>query len=732
MPHDTANQIMIHITFTELKHKVDGGDTILWVGSDNDSRVLIRLSEGMSDSHRIFAIDIDKLPKPVAHSIVEHNEATSGTKKFVGVTWQRRGWLRAMRIASIYGININSRCKSGLKSTPMKQIRTCVMGYDIETSQHLTKNGSFPPYNSRITSIALWCSCGYCKVWTTIKHTKLTNIKYCITSSQLVRESIEDISQHMPQWLVGYNCYQFDNCVLAYHSPPSMKILFKSINSGSKSRANYSFYINLTGINNVDLYSYLDKCLRRKYTALGLGSVAEYHKIGNKTQMPTTDDEKTVYSLIDYNINDSKLTSKLWNITGVCNQVIGLCVASCSPVVDCVRYISGTMASCAISSYCISNNMVMDWSECNLRIGYEGGTVLTPVRKLFKSVVVVDFSSMYPTIIRDVGISPENVCILGNCSRIHEDKLLDFNNGYTMVCIKGKIVKYKRNASCIARDVLNITVSQRAVYRISDPDYATAFKILGNSLYGAFGFASSPLHSPRAAASVTLLGRIALSLAYAVFTGLGLTVAYGDTDSCMLAEGSSTKRYFNGNISNHITFALDTFHNVIKYSPFTNMRMEREGMYKAILLVDKKHYAYVTEDGTIATKGLSSTRKDRLGICRDMTGLVAEQILNSEDIEDARKVVSNLLDICFSSILSGTLDMYMVSREVRYEGNTCYRYTNRDGVDVNIPVARADRSILVDYDTSKVHQALEADMDRICIPAGLGSVSSMLQDSDAF
>lgn len=719
---------MDSITLAQLKETIDTGGCILWTGSISDTEIAIRLYK--DNKTRIVKFNYTTLPVPKNAKVVKHNEATSKPLSFVGITWQRRGWLRSLRIASIYGINVGSRCEPGIDTTPTIIPTMCTMGYDIETSQSLVKQGGFPPCYSRITSIALWCTCGYCKAWTTIKHKYVEGITYCKTSSELVLLSIQDIAKHMPQWLVGYNCYQFDNCSMAYHAPRNILEIFRPINSGAKSISRHAFYIDLPGINNVDLYTYLDKSLRRRYKALSLGVVAQFHNIGGKTQMPTTDSEDTLYKLIEYNINDSLLTALLWHETGACSRVLKSCIVSCAPMIDCVRMITGTMVSCYASSYLISKGMLMDWSECNLRIGYEGGTVLEPIRSLFRNVIVCDFSAMYPTIIQDIGISPENISILDSCSKVHEDKVLWWEDNYTMACIKGKIIKFDKNTNCLSRQILGNTIDLRRKYKSIDPLFADELKRINNSFYGAFGFASSPLHSPRCAATVTVAGRTALALGYMVFKGLGLNVVYGDTDSCFLAAGKNTNTYFKDDISSHVSTALSIFHNVLQYTPFPNMKMEKEAVYKSVLLIDKKHYTYADSQLEIHSKGLSSTRKDRLGICRDMTTLVAEQILLLNDIEEARKIIVQVLNLCYSSASAKTLDMYSISKEVRYEGNSCYRFTDTLGNDINIPVSRADKTRYMDYNVKKVLKALETDMNRICLPAGLGTVQSMLIDAD--
>lgn len=724
LPSNTLKMTKEYLTPSRLSTMLTNGGEIVWTGSITDTEIAIRILHDSKSS--IFYFNTDKLLAPKDCYIVRHNEATTEPLKFVGITWQRRGWLRSIRVAAIYGINVGCNFKTGLGNIPKVSNSLCTMGYDIETSQGLTRSGSFPPPYSRITSIALWCSCGYCKAWTTIKHEPINDLIYCRHSKQLVKESLYAIMEHMPQWLVGYNCYQFDNCSLLTHAPDDMKKLFRSINSGTKSVSRHAFCIDILGVNNVDLYSYLDKKMRSTYKALSLGAVAKYHNMAGKTQMPTTDDESIVYDLVSYNINDSMITAQLWHITTACDQIVNLAAISCAPIIDCTRFISGTMASCAVSSYCISQGMLMDWSECNLRIGYEGGTVLDPIRNIFRKVTVCDFSAMYPTIIKDIGISPENIEVLDTCSIHHEDKILWWNDNCTLACIKGNIIRYSTKYQCMTRDVLEIITTLRNRHKKSNPGYANALKVLANSLYGALGFASSPLHSPRCAATVTVAGRTALALAYTVFQSCGLNVVYGDTDSCFLAAGRTTKYYRDGGVTSHIKNALECFHKILEYTPFPNMRMEMEDEYQSVLLIDKKHYAYKDKSGNIKTKGLSQTRKDRLGVCRDITGVIATQVLSTTPVEENIKIISTLVNICYNSALAGSLDMYSVSKEVRYEGNSCYRYKNIKGDDINIPVTRADNTSMIDYDAQKVLEAFEKDVNRLCIPANIGTVKSML------
>ena len=72
--------------------------------------------------------------------------------------------------------------------------------------------------------------------------------------------------------------------------------------------------------------------------------------------------------------------------------------------------------------------------------------------------------------------------------------------------------------------------------------------------------------------------------------------------------------------------------------------------------------------------------------------------------------------------------MYSISKEVRYEGNTCYRWTDASGQEVNLPVSRATAYLTVSYSPVKILESLEKDINRLCIPAGVGTVRNILSD----
>ena len=87
---------MEYITYKELQNKIDLGFKILWIGSLSDTEVSIRLYNTTQD--KLFKFDTAQLKAPNKARIIQHNEATSKPLSFIGITWQKFGWLKSIRV----------------------------------------------------------------------------------------------------------------------------------------------------------------------------------------------------------------------------------------------------------------------------------------------------------------------------------------------------------------------------------------------------------------------------------------------------------------------------------------------------------------------------------------------------------------------------------------------------------------------------------------------------------
>jgi hypothetical protein len=124
-----------------------------------------------------------------------------------------------------------------------------------------------------------------------------------------------------------------------------------------------AFYLDLHGIYNVDMYLYLDKTMRHRYDNLSLDTVATSHGLDGKLSVDYLNLESNVPLLLKYKLDDCRKTQLLWSKTGCNVQILSLSAAASCPIVDCVRFVSGSMASCAMSSFVMSIGRMMDWSR---------------------------------------------------------------------------------------------------------------------------------------------------------------------------------------------------------------------------------------------------------------------------------------------------------------------------------------------------------------------------------
>jgi len=160
---------------------------------------------------------------------------------------------------------------------------------------------------------------------------------------------------------------------------------------------------------------------------------------------------------------------------------------------------------------------------------YQGALILTPPKGIFRGVIDLDFTSLYPSILETFNIGPD--------SAVDPDEKGDYIKSPTGIQFR----KYPRSVyAATVTDLKNFRAKLKEI-RDSHP-YATvewkhyhvyqqAVKILLTSIYGVLGSPKARrFFDVRVAESVTAYGREILKFAINVCNKLGLKVIYGDTD----------------------------------------------------------------------------------------------------------------------------------------------------------------------------------------------------------
>ncbi len=155
-----------------------------------------------------------------------------------------------------------------------------------------------------------------------------------------------------------------------------------------------------------------------------------------------------------------------------------------------------------------------------------GGHVLEPLPGLYRYVVVLDFKSLYPSLIRTFEIDPWNL-VRPEAGQADDDPIVA-PNGAAFGRRKGILPK-----------VLDELFPQReAARRAGDTVKSHAIKILMNSCYGVLGTPACRFYDPRLANAITGFGREMLLWCRARIEAGGRRVLYGDTDSLFVETGA--------------------------------------------------------------------------------------------------------------------------------------------------------------------------------------------------
>ena len=148
-----------------------------------------------------------------------------------------------------------------------------------------------------------------------------------------------------------------------------------------------------------------------------------------------------------------------------------------------------------------------------------GGHVLEPLPGLYRNVLVLDFKSLYPSLIRTFQIDPLNLIRPGSAPR-ETDPIVAPNGA-----------AFARGCS-ILTEMLDAIMPQRdAARRAGDRVKSQAIKILMNSFYGVLGTPACRFYDPRLANAITSFGREVLLWCKRRIEAGGRRVLYGDTDS---------------------------------------------------------------------------------------------------------------------------------------------------------------------------------------------------------
>ncbi|MFZ8937624.1 MAG: DNA-directed DNA polymerase I [Nitrosopumilaceae archaeon] len=269
---------------------------------------------------------------------------------------------------------------------------------------------------------------------------------------------------------------------------------------------------------------------------------------------------------------------------------------------------------------------------------YRGGLVVDPKEGIHFDVVVMDFASLYPSIIKVKNLSYETVrCSHEECKKNTIPQTNHWactkRNGLTAIII-GSLRDLRVNYYKSLSKKETLSEEQRQQYTV----VSQALKVILNASYGVMGAEIFPLYFLPAAEATTAIGRYTILETIKKCESIGVEVLYGDTDSIFIKNPSD-----------------EQIKNVIEQAKKDHgVDLEIDKVYRYCVLSNrKKNYLGVTKSGKVDVKGLTGKKSHTPGFIKKLFYELLDilsKVQTMDEFERAKNQISEKIATCAKKI----------------------------------------------------------------------------------
>jgi DNA polymerase II len=268
-----------------------------------------------------------------------------------------------------------------------------------------------------------------------------------------------------------------------------------------------------------------------------------------------------------------------------------------------------------------------------------GGFVMDSRSGLYDSVLVLDYKSLYPSIIRTFLIDP--VGLVEGCADESE------NGTQTVPGFIG--ARFSRTKHCLPAIVTQLWKERDAAKVAGNQPLSQALKIIMNAFYGVLGSSGCRFFDPRLASSITMRGHEIMLRTRELIESQGYQVIYGDTDSIFVwlktPHTEAQAIAIAGALVDHVNQWWKQ-HLRQEYDLDCALELEFDTHYRRFLMPtirgseegSKKRYAgmVIKPDGgeELVFKGLESVRTDWTPLAQLFQQELYRRIFKSEPYEE--------------------------------------------------------------------------------------------------
>ena len=400
----------------------------------------------------------------------------------------------------------------------------------------------------------------------------------------------------------------------------------------------------------LDLYKVLSNrsfqiyAFSQKYTDFSLNSVSKALLGKEKIDYGLEFDELSLYQTANYCYNDALLTYELtsFNKDLMMDLLVIIARIGRMPIDDIARMgVSQWIRSLLYYEHRRRNCLIPKREELQRRSEgvmsdavikdkkYRGGLVVEPKEGIHFDVVVMDFASLYPSIIKVRNLSYETVrCAHEECKKNTIPQTNHWacskKNGLTSMII-GSLRDLRVNYYKSLSKKETLTDDQRQQYTV----VSQALKVILNASYGVMGAEIFPLYFLPVAEATTAIGRYTILETIKKCEDAKIEVLYGDTDSLFIKNPTQ-----------------EQIQKVIEQAKKEHgVDLEIDKTYRYCVLSNrKKNYLGVTKSGKVDVKGLTGKKSHTPAFIKNLFYELIDVLAKVQTMEDFVKAKQEITE----------------------------------------------------------------------------------------
>ncbi len=510
-----------------------------------------------------------------------------------------------------------------------------VLSFDIETTLDASKIHCISVYGEEYSHCFM------------VTKQNLTNTTSCKDEKEMIEKFFAIIKEQDPDVITGWNVIEFDFPVIREHCRAlNVPIRFGRADWDCQFTVNTSFFVEsraeipgrqvLDGLHllrgsfvklpDYKLNTAAKHFLGEEKLLVGAGRHEEIQELYKKDQQ----------KLADYNIKDAKLAYDIL----FASDVLGLTVQRSMLTGMLMDRVSASIAS-------LDFVYISETRKCGLAVpsrGFaereeriKGGFVRESMPGIYKNILVLDFKSLYPSIIRTFNIDPVSF-VPTDLRRIYEEKdLIIAPNG----------AAFTRDEGILPRLIERLWKQRDEAKKRKNQFASHAIKILMNSFFGVLANPTCRFYSLEMANAITHFGQALIKMTAKRIEEMEYDVIYGDTDSIFVDAGAKSEEEAK-KTGEDIQHKINTYYiDYVKktYGCNSKLELQFEKVYLHFLMPRirgsetgaKKRYAgIIRKDGKekIDFVGLEFVRRDWTELAKKFQIGLLDRVFHEKDVRD--------------------------------------------------------------------------------------------------